>query len=118
MDISKLTTNKKEQLAINPNTPVEALAELAKDDDYNVRSGVAWNPNTPVAILSELAKDGDYGVRYEVAKNHNTPVEALAEILQLELRGDFDKYILRLIFNHKNSTDAIRAIIRTVCPGV
>jgi len=28
----------------NPNTPAEALAELAKDSDWHVRMNVAWNP--------------------------------------------------------------------------
>ncbi len=51
------------EAAGNPKTPVERLAELAKDDDWEVRSSVAWNPKTPVEILSELAKDSDWAVR-------------------------------------------------------
>ena len=35
------------ELAINHNTPAETLAELAKDEDRDVRIGAARNPNTP-----------------------------------------------------------------------
>ena len=144
MDISKLSYTEKEQLAKNPNTPVEVLAALAKDDDYYVRCGVArnantpvgtlaelakdeatvvrmWvasNPNTPVGSLMVLAKDEDYGVRWSVAENPNTPVEELAAVLSVELRGNWRKDTLRLVFNHRNSTDTIKAIIKTVFPGV
>ena len=35
------------ELASNPNTSAETLAELAKDEDWIVRSYAASNPNTP-----------------------------------------------------------------------
>ena len=92
MDISKLSYEKKIQLAQNANTPVAVLAALAKDEDPYVRREVAWNPNTPV--------------------------EALAEVLSVELRGNRRNDTLRYIFKHKNATDAIRAIIKIVFPGV
>lgn len=53
----------------NPNTPAEALAELAKDSDCDVRYYVAGNPNTPVDVLVELAKDSDRDVRMNAAGN-------------------------------------------------
>ena len=40
--------------ARNPNTPAEALAELAKDSDWNVRINAARNPNTPAEVLAKL----------------------------------------------------------------
>ena len=118
MDISKLSYEKKIQLAKNPNTPVEVLAALAKDEDYYVRYGVARNPNSPVGVLAELAKDEYSYIRYWVADNPNSPIEALAVLLSVELQGNWDKYTLKAIFNHLNSTDTIRAIIKTVFPGV
>ena len=144
MDISKLTLTKKLQLAKNPNTPVGVLVELAKDGNpdvrwwvannpntsvevlmvlakdanSDVRYEVAYNPNTPIEILAELAKDDDSSVRYCVARNANSTVDVLAAILSVELRGDRDKDTLGFIFNHKNSTDTIKAIIKTVFPGV
>ncbi len=53
----------------NPNTPVEALTELAKDGDCDVRCSAAGNPNTPVEALTELAKDGGWVVRRSAAGN-------------------------------------------------
>ena len=38
---------KKLELASNPNTPVETLSELAKDEDGLVRRSAARNQNTP-----------------------------------------------------------------------
>ena len=64
----------------NPNTPVDALTELAKDSDCYVLRSVAGNPNTPVDALTELAKDSDCDVRYSAAGNPNTPVDALTEL--------------------------------------
>lgn len=55
--------------ARNPNTPVDVLAELAKDSDWYVRYYVACNPNTPAEALAELAKDSDWHVRMNVAWN-------------------------------------------------
>ena len=66
--------------ASNPNTPVDALIELAKDADCDVRRSAAGNPNTPVEVLTELAKDSNWGVRCNTAGNPNTPVEMLTEL--------------------------------------
>lgn len=35
------------ELAINPNTPAESLAELAKDENWYVRYSAVSNQNTP-----------------------------------------------------------------------
>ena len=65
--------NNKLELAKNPNTPIETLAELAKDRDWSVRNYVACNPKTPAETLAELAKDEDLVVRCNAANNLNTP---------------------------------------------
>ena len=39
------------------------------------RIELAENPNTPVDILDQLSRDEDWEVRQEVAKNPNTSVE-------------------------------------------
>jgi hypothetical protein len=74
------------EVAKNPNTPVEVLKELAKDEDYRVRQEVARNPNTPAEVLKELAKDINYKVRREVARNPNTPGEILLDLAK-EIEG-------------------------------
>ena len=71
------------ELAFNPNTPSEVLAELAQLSDYEnrlVRMGVADNPNTPPEILAKLAKDEDSDVRESAMENPNTPPEILAKL--------------------------------------
>lgn len=39
------------------------------NSDCDVRSTAARNPNTPVDVLAELAKDSDCDVRYYVTGN-------------------------------------------------
>lgn len=56
-------------VAINQNTPADALAELSQDKSYLVRSRVASNQNTPTEALAELSKDEHYLVRDAVTKN-------------------------------------------------
>jgi hypothetical protein len=59
----------KEELAWNPNTPIETLIELSKDDNEDVRRGVASNINTPIETLNLLSKDDDCWVRHGVTLN-------------------------------------------------
>ena len=67
----------------NPNTTEEIFSELAKtkdiDQDYIVRAGVAINTKSP-KILVKLATDEDVSVRALVAENINTPKEVLSEL--------------------------------------
>jgi len=79
-----ITRDEKFELAQNPSTPPEILAELAKDKDEFVRINVAGNPETPPEILVELAKDIDKYVRIRVAYNPNTPPESLVELAKDE----------------------------------
>ena len=43
-DLAELDLYIKINMARNPNTPAEALAELAKDEDWRVRINAANNP--------------------------------------------------------------------------
>ena len=47
----------KEELAKNPNTPVETLIVLATDENPYVRQYVANHPSTPAETLKVLATD-------------------------------------------------------------
>lgn len=69
--------NEKIELARNPNTSIEVLEQLSKDEYFRVRIEVAINNNTPSNVLVELSNDKDYRVRIEVAINTNTPIEVL-----------------------------------------
>ena len=70
----------RENVANNPSTPADILAELANDEYEDVRTAVASNPNTPANVLRQLAGDQETYVRYNVADNPNTPADALAEL--------------------------------------
>ena len=67
-------------VAMNPNTPVDVLTELAKDNNCDVRCFVAENPSTSADVLTELAKDNNCDVRRNVAMNPNTPADVLTEL--------------------------------------
>jgi hypothetical protein len=67
-------------VARNHSTPVELLEILAKDKDRFVRKGVAENSKSPIYLLEALAQDKDYHVRYCVKKNPNTPVAISTQI--------------------------------------
>ena len=71
-------------VAENPNTPVELLQQLAKDEDIGVRRDVAGNPNTPIPLLEKLAEDKGAFAREGVAGNPNTPVELLQQLAKDE----------------------------------
>jgi hypothetical protein len=63
----------------NENTPAEMRNALAKDSDATVRFYAAWKTQTP-EVLAELAKDEDRNVRCEVVNNKHTPSATLAAL--------------------------------------
>ena len=72
---------KKHHMAQYPNTPPEKLAELAEDEDEDVRWYVAGNLKTPPHILTNLSKDS-VPICWMVARNPNTPPETLISLVQ------------------------------------
>jgi len=63
--------------AASPETPAEALAQMASQDVAEVRRLVALNPSTPPSTLAALVQDRDPKTRLHAARNHATPAEAL-----------------------------------------
>ena len=51
MDLKNMTNDKKIELTGDPNTPVDVLRELAKDDNWVVRAAVGANPRTSSTLL-------------------------------------------------------------------
>ena len=74
-------------VADHPNVPVKILVGFVKDEDWCVRCRVADHPNTPTEILVKLSKDENHNVRYWVAGNPNTPKE-VKEMLDEYLKKD------------------------------
>ena len=102
MDLKNMTTEEKQELAMNPSTPLATLRDLAKDENMAVRCRVAGNPNTPVDALRELAKDEDWEVRISVAKNPSAPLGIL-----LKLTKDKDSDIRWRVAKHFKSSGKI-----------
>lgn len=71
----------KEDLARDPSTSKEILANLAEYPDWKIRIKVAVNPNTPPYILSKFANEG-VDMRRAVASNHSTPKETLIKLTE------------------------------------
>ena len=71
------------QVAINPNTPVEALKLLAKSPFAGVRAYVAKNPNTPSELLVRMYNKEavtSTAPLCAIAANQNTPPKILAKL--------------------------------------
>ena len=67
--------------ASNPNTPLEAILDLAEDPDWRVRDGVAMNANTPAEILEKLSSESNWSIREHVASNPSTPTDVLLKLV-------------------------------------
>ncbi|MEW6770117.1 MAG: hypothetical protein AB1330_01810 [Bacillota bacterium] len=106
-------------IARNPNTPPEALAELAARTWENwALYYVACHSNCPAEVLEQLSKHRSSGVRCGVAKNPNTPVEVL-----FRMRKDPSKYVRENLARNPNTpTEALdhlsRSVLDEVCKGV
>ncbi|WP_419927222.1 hypothetical protein [Candidatus Poriferisocius sp.] len=103
-------------LAVNPNTPRDALGRLSRCDDssvlswvayhpsagrrtlerlarnrrWEVRRPIAWNPSAPGRLIARLAADKHRKVRSAVAERRSLPEEVLEELAadrSLEVRA-------------------------------
>ena len=59
--------------SVDPNTSPERLAELALDDNDNVRANVANNQATPIAVLKQLVSDPSENVQAGLRFNPKSP---------------------------------------------
>jgi len=67
--LGSISLEEKNRMADNPNTPIEVLEKLSKDENEYVRYAIASNPNTPIEVLKRLSKDRSRFVRSNVANN-------------------------------------------------
>jgi hypothetical protein len=98
-------THHRIKVAKNPDTPLEILLQLAKDEDPSIRARVAENPNTPPEILARLAEDEDASIRIAVAKHPNTPPEILAQLAK-DLQWE---NVRRRVAKHPNTPPEVLA---------
>ncbi|MEH1913599.1 MAG: HEAT repeat domain-containing protein [Nostoc sp.] len=75
-----LSTNYiQEEIARNPNTPPEIIAQLMTRPGVG-RQAVSRNPNAPTEALAELAQDSNSTTRNWVAENPGTPANILVQL--------------------------------------
>jgi len=115
MDLKNMTTEEKMDLAQNPNTPVDILGDLAKDEDWEVRWTVAERPNTPDDVLRALAKDEHWPVRQEVAKNPKVSSKILVSLFEYEksLKEPTAK-VIKALYAHKKLPAFAKRVIETL----
>lgn len=59
----------RDEVALNSDTPVEILSDLATDQDLGTRCAVAINEATPIKVLKGLAQDPEMVVQAGVRRN-------------------------------------------------
>ena len=77
-------------VAFHPNAGKRTLDRLAKHESWRVRRPVAWNPSSPDRLVVRLAADKHRGVRVAVAYRRGLPgglLEKLAGDRSLEVRA-------------------------------
>jgi Ni,Fe-hydrogenase III small subunit len=109
----------------NPNTPAEALAEVAKEvaknmagkdmadvpfEDKATLELIALNPSTPAEALVVLAKCEDPNVRMNVAGNDNTPIGVSTEVLTALARSE-NGDIRQDVAEHPNTPAEVLAML-------
>jgi hypothetical protein len=95
-----------ERNAINAETPVLQLWELAQHSEYTLRQAVAQNPHVPLEILEQLVEDPIDHVVRQVLKNPRTSLKIL---LQSKEFNQANKWRLRFVVAEslKTSVDVL-----------
>lgn len=101
--------------AASNETPPTALAELANDQDKEVRRLAARNRATPLKSLAVLAQDQDKDVRLGVAENRTIGPEILALLAQDKKHQDV---LLQVAKNRATPTDALAALAQGRSPAL
>ena len=95
------------EMAKSPDTPIEVLLVLAKDDYRAIREEVAKNEKTPRDVLKTLAEDKDEVVVGAVAANKNTPKEILERLMQ----NDQVAWVRRSVASNENAPPEILSFL-------
>jgi hypothetical protein len=96
-------------VARNRAAPAEILARLARDRGQEVRQSVAKNPAAPAAVLAELARAGNVKVRTAVGENPTAPAAMLAELARAN-EEPLPRPGLRLMRDSPSGSDVCRAV--------
>ena len=93
------------EVAQNPATPPNVLANLARFGDWITRKGVASNPSAPGEVLKRLAKDYDYTVR----TTGESPL-----LTQGEVQRSGDLRLARALWKRSGEAVPLRLLLKLV----
>ena len=89
-------------IALNKNTPLLYLEELAEDENWVVRKSVVANPNSPEKLIEKIAKDKHCHVKLALLDR-----EDISDFLRLKVSEDLvkskDRYIRERVARNKNT---------------
>ena len=100
--VEEMTENEQIRLAMEEDTPPEALDWMTGSEWLGVILEVGSNPSTPPATLTRLAADDDFAVRVAVARNKAVPLDMLER-----LAGDADEDVREAVVTNDLATAQI-----------
>ncbi|BDA69925.1 hypothetical protein CAL7716_040910 [Calothrix sp. PCC 7716] len=101
-----LTARQADNIACNPNTPPEIIAQIMTKGVG--RQAVSRNPNAPISALIELAQDDNRLTRSQIAENPATPSDILIQLarqpIEENINGwlEIDKSVREAAFKNPN----------------
>lgn len=116
----------KHLVGANPGTPENLLVALSGHENFEVRTGVAINPNTPLDALLSMRTPGKYTtVNTMLARNPKLPVEILwqmqrqgeASLLDLGLNPASPAELLRIVAEQGTTLDRTWLATNPSLPG-
>ncbi|MFW2512242.1 hypothetical protein ACNI3K_00505 [Demequina sp. SO4-13] len=75
------------QAAAAPNSPLELIEELARDEDERIRGVVCVNRTVPLRVFWNLARDPSPSVREQLAIGRVTPAEVMRHLAAHDPEG-------------------------------
>mgnify|MGYP005781411867 FL=1 len=112
MNIQKLVSYVRVEVAKNPATSGKVLDYLSKDEDDVVRFEVARNESTLSETLAYLSADKHPVIRSNVAINKNT----LPETLELLSKEPYDFAIKYFVAHNPNTSKEVREHLIRILP--
>ncbi|MFM9991828.1 MAG: hypothetical protein ACKVOY_10395 [Burkholderiaceae bacterium] len=99
----------------NPNIPKSFLLALSKHyKTKEVRLALAAHPRTPIEVLAKLAKDNDWEIRSSVAGNLSLTQPLLASMM---CEGENEAVLSALLQNPSSSQELVAALAKIIIGG-
>jgi len=99
----------------NPNIPKSFLLAFSKHyKTKEVRLSLAAHPRTPIEVLAKLAKDNDWEIRTKVAGNPSLTQPLLASMV---CEGESEAVLSALLLNPSSSQKLVSALAEVIIGG-